>query len=172
VTELTAAVRDVERHVAESGWDQPARLYALVETADLLRTEPQLAEQLGVGLDLPDHGGLTAIEQEELPEYASLEELLSGIAWPPQVLGAALVVERLVLPEQVESRLPPEEQEALDVISEHPDRRELRLAAGVLRDGRRECVARLRGHEDDEDVLTGPDIAPGLTDALAATLQE
>ena len=31
---LAAAVLEIEAHIAESGWDQPARLYALVATAD------------------------------------------------------------------------------------------------------------------------------------------
>ena len=31
---LAAAVLEIESHVAQDGWDQPARLYALVDTAD------------------------------------------------------------------------------------------------------------------------------------------
>ena len=30
---LAAAVLEIEAHVARDGWDQPARLYALVDTA-------------------------------------------------------------------------------------------------------------------------------------------
>ena len=30
---LAAAVLEIESHIAEGGWDQPARLYALVDTA-------------------------------------------------------------------------------------------------------------------------------------------
>ena len=33
---LRAAVLEIEAHAAEAGWDQPARLYALVPTADLV----------------------------------------------------------------------------------------------------------------------------------------
>ena len=33
---LIAALADIERHVSELGWDQPARLFALVDTATLL----------------------------------------------------------------------------------------------------------------------------------------
>ena len=39
---------DIEGHAAAAGWDQPPRLFALVETADLLRREPQLAAELGL----------------------------------------------------------------------------------------------------------------------------
>ena len=40
---LIAALADIERHVSELGWDQPARLFALVETATLLELEPNEA---------------------------------------------------------------------------------------------------------------------------------
>ena len=33
---LAAAVLEIEAHVAHDGWDQPARLYALVDTAQLV----------------------------------------------------------------------------------------------------------------------------------------
>jgi hypothetical protein len=169
-SQLTRAVLEIERYVADDGWDQAPRLFALVETAELLRREPQLAASLDVTEHEPGH--LTPIEQEELPEFASLEELLGGIAWPPEVLGAALVVERLMLPPGAEAQLPREEQEALAWLAEHPDRQEVRMAVGVLRDGSRECVLRLAGRDDDTSVLSGPDLVPGLTTALAATLAD
>src|SRR5437764_11441599 len=97
-TPLEELVREVEAHVSAEGWDQPARLFALAATSDLLAREPQLAGALGVDAGMPAHAGLTPVEQEELPEYATLEELLAGIAWPPEVTGAVLVVERLLLP--------------------------------------------------------------------------
>ncbi|MGZ6791548.1 MAG: hypothetical protein ACXVFV_01255, partial [Mycobacteriales bacterium] len=51
--------------------------------------------------------------------------------------------------------------------------REVRMAVGVLRDGSRESVLRLRGTGDDEDErVTGGDLAPGLAEALLATLEE
>ena len=72
--------------------------------------------------------------------------------------------------------LPPEAEEGMprhaDVVDwagSHPERREARLAVAVLRDGSRACTLRLRGDEEDE-LLVGPDLAPALVDALAATL--
>ncbi|MCW2777511.1 MAG: uncharacterized protein JWN17_1236, partial [Frankiales bacterium] len=44
---LQAVLSEVERHVAEAGWDQPAQLFALVDTEELLRAEPQLATTMG-----------------------------------------------------------------------------------------------------------------------------
>jgi hypothetical protein len=72
--------------------------------------------------------------------------------------------------------LPPSaEQDDLDVdaVAAHPDAREVRMVVGVVRDGTRECVLRLRGAEGSEDDrLSGPDLAPALADALLATLEE
>lgn len=172
MTALLEAIREVERHVHRDGWQNTPRLYALVETDQLLEREPQMAEDLGLTGSSESAGGLSAIEQEELPEYASLEELLAGIAWPEEVHGTALVVERLILPPSAESALPDDSAEALRVLGGHPERQEIRLAVGVLRNGARACVVRLRDHPQEDDVLVGPDIAPGLAEALAATLQD
>lgn len=194
---LTRAVLEMERHVAAAGWDQPARLYALVETADLLRREPALAAALRASDGAAGTGGasgpedvagatgagdaadevvgldaLTPVEQEELPEYAALEDLLAGIAWPTEVLGAALVVERLMLPPGAERDMPAGDDAALAWLAAHPQRQEVRLAAGVLRDGSRACALRLRTHDADDAVLTGADLVPGLTEALAGTLAD
>jgi hypothetical protein len=93
---LTLAALDTERHVARSGWDQPVRLFALVPTADLLAHEPQLAQ--GLASHDAVAGALSAVEQEDLPRSDGLEDLLAQIAWPEQVLGCALAVERIVVP--------------------------------------------------------------------------
>ena len=90
---LADVVREVELHAARAGWDQPAQLFALVETAELLQREPQLAELLGVEADA---SGLTPVEQETVSD--SLEELLPTIVWPPEVAGCAVIVEALTVP--------------------------------------------------------------------------
>jgi hypothetical protein len=167
---LTRVAVDIERHVAAAGWDQPPHLYALVETEDLLRREPQLAGDLGLVSAPP--GDLTPIDQGELPEHDTLDELLAGVTWPPEVLGTALTVERLMLPPGQEAELPADEQEALAWLSRHPDRQEVRLVVAVLRDGSRACALRMRSHDDEHAVLSGPDLVPGLVDALAATLAD
>ena len=87
----------------------------------------------------PEH--LTLVEQEGLPDAASLEELLGGVAWPDTVDGAALVTERVVVPPEVEAQVPDDPGEALTWLANHPARREVRLAAAVMRDG----DERLRG---------------------------
>ena len=94
---LAQAVREIEEHVAAAGWDQPPRLFALVHTAELLAREPGLAAALGASdRDGEPVAELTPVEQEELPDArARSRSCWPGIAWPDEVAGAALVVERL-----------------------------------------------------------------------------
>lgn len=169
-TSLTQLALDIERHISGAGWDQPPHLFALVETADLLRREPQLAEELGITAGGP--GRLTPVDQGDLPEHATLDELLGGISWPPEVLGTALSVERLMVPPAVEREMPQEESDALTWLAEHPERQEVRIVVAVLRDGARTAAIRTRAHDDEQSVLTGTDLVPGLADALAATLAD
>lgn len=165
---LTAAV-DTERHVAGAGWDQPPRVFALVRTALLREREPSLAGTLG---DPDDDAGeaYTAIEQEGLPRTADLESLLGRMAWPEDVEGAVIAVERVVVPPEAEADLPQDPVAATDRLSTHPLRKDVRLLAACLRDGQQLCLLRQRDHDSDDAVAIGRDIAPGLTHALAQTL--
>ena len=58
----------------------------------------------------------------------------------------------------------------MEFLAAHPARREVRLAAAVLRDGANGCAVRARDHDRDVDVAVGPDLIPGLLEALAGTL--
>jgi hypothetical protein len=165
---LVTSALETERHVAGAGWDQPPRLFALVRTAGLLEREPHLRSQLPAG----DEDGLTAIEQEGLPDTSSLESILAQLAWPQEVDGVALAVERLVVPPEAEHDLPPDPDLAAEALAAHPDRKDVRLLVAVLRDGESACLLRQRDHDTDDKVASGPDIAPGLVQALSATLQD
>jgi len=167
---LAAAVLEIEAHIAESGWDQPGRLFALVPTADLVRLEPALAAAMGLD-DASAAGSLTPIEQDQLPAEDRLEEALQSIAWPPEVLGCAAVVERLVLPPDADAALPDNPTEAEIYARDHPERQEVRIVAGVTRAGATYCALRLRAHDDDQSVVGGSDLVPGLLALLAATLE-
>ena len=90
-------------------------------------------------------------------------------AWPEQIAGAAVVVERVVLPPEAEEGLA-ERPDAAALAREHPEARDMRIVVAVTRSGETMCALRLRG-ADDESVLTGPDLVPGLADALAATFR-
>ena len=172
---LTAALSEVDRHLAVGGWDQPPRLYALVKTADLVSTEPELAESLGLLAlaELPDVENLTPVEQETPQSDQPLDEWLSGIGWPAEVVGCALAHEVLALPPSAEAQIPDSaDADPVGWAAAHPQRREVRMLVGVLRDGARASILRVRATSNDEpdDVVTGDDLAPRLADALAATL--
>ncbi|MFG3348007.1 PPA1309 family protein [Streptomyces sp. NPDC048018] len=166
---LTRAVLEIDEYASGLGWDRPARLFALVDTAKLRRQEPKLAAQLGAGG--ADTTTYTPIEQEELPAGKPLDEFLGTIAWPDAVAGCALTVERLMLPPSAEAAVPKGLNEAglAKWVASHPDRQEVRMTVAVLRDGAREAAIRLREKDTPTEVLTGPDLVPGLADALAAT---
>ena len=166
---LAAAVLEIESHIAEGGWDQPSRLYALVETAELVRREPALASMMGLD-DASAAGSLTPVEQDQLPADR-FEIELASIAWGPEVTGCAAVVERLVLPPDADDAIPDDPAEAAAYALEHPDRHEVRMVVGVTRAGASYCALRLRAHDDDQSVVGGADLVPELITLLGATLE-
>jgi hypothetical protein len=172
-THLADAVHEIERHVAGAGWDAPVRVFALVSTARALEVEPDLAAQLApevVAAARADAGHLTSVEQDGLPRADSLEDLLTHLSWPETVDGAAVVVERVVLPTTAEQGMPADPDEALAYLMGHPERQDVRLAVGVLRSGESWCAVRTRTNDDDASVAGGADLVPGLVEAVAATL--
>jgi hypothetical protein len=170
---LTRAVLEIDEYASGLGWDQPARLFALVDTARLQAQEPALAAQLGLE-ERPEATGLTPIEQDEIPAGKPLDEFLGTIAWPEAVAGCALTVERLMLPPSAEATVPEglSEQQLARWVAEHPNRQEVRMTVAVLRNGARESALRLREKDSPTEVLTGSDLVPGLAEALAATFEE
>lgn len=165
-TPLVRCALETERFVAAGGWDQPPRLFALVSTTRLVEAEPQL----GGSLDASDPDAISSVEQDGLPQVESLEHLLGHLGWPPEVDGVALAVERIVVSPEAESELPADPDEAMRALAEHPSRTDVRLLVAVLRDGETTCLLRQRSHDSDDDVAIGQEIAPGLLDALKATL--
>jgi hypothetical protein len=166
---LAAAVLEIESHISDGGWDQPSRLYALVETAELVRREPVLASAMGLDDDSAA-GSLTPVEQEQLPAER-FESTLASIAWGPEVTGCAAVVERLVLPPDADDAIPDDPVAAAEYAAEHPDRQEVRMVVGVTRAGASYCALRLRAHDDDHSVVGGADLVPELIALLGATLE-
>lgn len=165
---LTKAAADTERHVARLGWDQPPRLFALVRTGALVDAEPGLRGQL-LGAQ-PD--SLTSIEQEGMAPTSNIETMLGTLGWPDAVDGAAIALERIVVPPEAERDLPLSPTQATEALTSHPARKDVRLVAAVLRTGESVCLLRQRDFDDDDAVAIGQDIAPGLVEALRATLTE
>lgn len=175
ISAVATAAREVEEFVAAAGWEQPPQLFALVATAELLKQQPELADQLDAATPL------TPIAQEALPE-PDLADALGHITWPETVAGCAIAQEIVVLPPEAESSLTAagaagDAARLRRAAADHPERTEGRLVAAVSRDGARACVLRLRGMQTDEDsepldeVIEHPDLAPNLLDALGATLE-
>ena len=162
---LANVVVDIEKGAARVGWDHAPSIYALVPTATLL-ADPNLpadiAAQLRSGWDgSEDH--LSAIIQEDLADD-DIEQVLAHLAWPETVPGAAITVERIVVPPEVED-------EALAFISNHPLRTDVRLAVGVMRTGESWCALRTRAFDSDDKVGQGSNLVPALVDALRASLE-
>ena len=168
---LAAAVLEIETHISEAGWDQPARLYALVETAQIVEHEPALAAAMGLDSSAAQ-GSLTPVEQDQLTPDRPLERVLESVTWPPAVSGCAAVVERLVLPPGMDAQIPDDPAEAEEFARQHPDRQEVRIVAGATRGGSTYCALRLRAHDDDQSVMGASDLVPGLLQLLAATLED
>lgn len=170
---LPAATREVEDFLAETGWDQPPQLFALVPTSELVAAEPELAARLTAV------EGLTPVAQDPLTND-DLAETLAGIFWPDEVTGCALAQEIVVLPPGAEEELDRavadvDDDElnrvAVRVAQQHPDRRDARLVVAVLRAGSFCCVLRLRGaHGEPDEVVEHPDLAPNMVNALLHTL--
>ncbi|MGH3765142.1 MAG: PPA1309 family protein [Pseudonocardiaceae bacterium] len=168
---LPATAREVEEFVAAAGWDQPPQLFALVATATLLASQPELADQLDGQV------ALTPVAQDALPD-GELDAALAGIEWPDSVAGCALAQEIVVLPPAAEADLgdlPDDPAQARRAAAGHPQRREGRLVAAVLRDGVGACVLRLRpdfgADQRCEELVEDPALAPNLLRALLATLR-
>jgi hypothetical protein len=154
---LEEVVLELDRHAAGSGWDQPASMYALVDTAELLEREPQLAELLGIE---PGHTGLTPVEQE--PVDQTVQELLATILWPPEVAGCAVVLEATTGSETGSETGSADSTE---------DSGEARIVAGALRTGEGFCTIRQRAHDEDDLVMVGADLVPALLQLLHETLE-
>ncbi len=152
---LTALVREVEQHMAETGWDQPTQLFAVVPTAELLAAQPHLVGQ--VDADSP----LTPIAQDSMPA-PDLADALATIMWPDEVAGCAVVQEIMVAPPGPDTGAAPTPEAGF---------REARLVAAVLRDGPAACALRMRDPRSDaeEELVESADLAPNLVDALRRT---
>ncbi|WP_229116448.1 PPA1309 family protein [Parenemella sanctibonifatiensis] len=170
---LVAALMEVERHVGSAGWGQPARLFALVPTAELIAAEPHLAEHLGVSAATePQPGALTPVEQDPWPGARDDRpwEALSRISFPATVHGCVLSLERAFLSSTHAAELSDDPATAAEQVANDPRAQEIRAVVGVTRTGGRHGVARLKSHPDD--LLGAAELVPGLPDLLAATLED
>lgn len=181
---LGRCAREVADFVDGEGWGQVPQLFALVPTELLAAAEPGLLD------DLADGALLTPIQQHSLPEditggSPALDEFLATTTWPDGVVGCALVQEIVVLPPTAESALDDAlvpllaDRDAADDAARaaahaHPDRKDGRLIAAVLKDGPSLTLLQLQPDEDADpfapvELLLYEGLAPGIVAALHAT---
>ena len=75
-----------------------------------------------------------------------------------------------MLPPGADDDIPEAPAAAEEFAREHPDRQEVRIAAGVTRAGASYCALRLRTHDDAQSVVDGTELVPGLLELLRGTL--
>lgn len=176
-SDLVQALLELECHVNDAGWDQPHRLFALADAAELHERAPGLLAPM----DHPNQ--LIAVEQDLSAQTGGPTQLLAQLAWPDSVVGAALTLERIVVPTSVEQAFVDhafiddggdvgDDSELVAGLAADPQRSEVRLAVAVTRDGQRMCALRFRDHDADDQVLTGTDLVDSIADALLATFDE
>jgi hypothetical protein len=179
---LYRCIRDVAEYADAEGWDRPPQMFALVPTVDLVAAEPSLQDELDDGAEL------TPIAQEPFPDDVTgefaLDEFLSTTTWPDAVTGCVLVQQIVVLPPDAEQALDDAMYPVLadrdaagraarDAAATHPDRRDARLLAGVLRDGTSLALLQVRPADDEEDPFGDLELRtyPGLANDIVAALR-
>ncbi|WP_176444426.1 PPA1309 family protein [Rhodococcoides kyotonense] len=181
---LARCVREVVDFVDAEGWGQAPQVFALVPTSVLAAAEPGLLD------DIADGSALTPIQQHALPDdieggSPALEEFLATTSWPDGVVGCALVQEIVVLPPAAESDLDDAltpllaDRDAADEAARitarsHPERKDARLIAAVVKDGPSLSLLQMQPDDDTDpfgptELLTYDDLAPNIVQALYAT---
>ena len=168
---LHALLVELGDQVAVDGWDQTPRLFALFAAGDLQRNAPEAARRLGLAEVDPRATPLIARETP-FDTAEGLDEALGHILWDDEVGGCALVLELLTLPSATEAELPVDRAAAQRYAADHPDRAEVRVLVGVLRDGTRDAVVRMRDEFRSDTVLFGADLAAGVARVLLATFAD
>lgn len=153
---------ETEEFVADDGWGQDARLFALVYTRDIVAVQPELAEHLG------DPDSLTPVEQDVAVDDAELEQWLPQVQWPASVAGCAVVIERpikLLETDSIDAGDAAAEPGAAGVDEQMSS---ARLVAAALRDGSTHTTVRI--FETPENLLEGPQLVDVLLELVQATL--
>lgn len=183
--DLGRSLREALDFLVPNGPDHLPAVFALVPTPVLARMHPEL-------VDPDDDSTLSLLAEEPLARrpgddgdtdavepYAALEEFLATASWPEAVVGAAVVLDIVVLPPEAGLDLPeaaggaePDAPRLRSAARDHPDARAARLAVGALRGGARLALLELVPDDPDEarELRTHPDMAADLQQALATAL--
>ncbi len=144
---INEAVRLLEEQAEEAGWDQQSVLWR-VDMPSVVDLAPELLTDSTFGLAL---GFVPIAEFECHPN-----EVLSGLVIDgPDCIGAALVTEAWVAPNQFDTESGQDGDARYVRPSEHPDRTEVRLVVMLLRDGNLSGTMRTRGSDRSTALDTG-----------------
>lgn len=124
--DLELILRDLDRYVAVDGWAQPPRLFAVVVT----------------------DGAVSTVEQAWDATGEDLIADLAAIAWPSEVAGAVVSVQRVLEPDH-----------------------DVRLTVGAMRDQTAATALRYREHDADDAVAVAANVVSRLERAVWDTLQ-
>ncbi|AJE32450.1 MAG: hypothetical protein GX859_06370 [Corynebacterium humireducens] len=160
---LNKAMMEAVEFVHAEGWDAAPTLFALVPTrllADQLADPDEAAPLTLVVQDLPEH---------ILPGSDELGDYLSRLAWP-ELVGGVVLAQEIMFRDSADPTL--------------ADARPARLFSGVLREeGVELTLLQLRPTEeeleeggafaeDNIELRGGPDVAPGVLQALRFGLEQ
>jgi hypothetical protein len=167
---LNGVLAELDSELSRHSWGQPVRLFALVRSDELIDSEPALAAELKL-----QPGTLTSVEQDGFDPNTSVENLLPRIGWPKEVIGAAVAVERLILPPGAEADLggDTEADDLVQAVADHEQKVDMRIITAVTRDGDELTMLRMGAPYDQLlQGRPGEKLAPDLTALLHATFTE
>lgn len=152
---LHDVIRELDEHIANSGWDQPVQLFAIVSGDSV--SEEQLAAS-----DTDESPQLLFEPQGIDFSDGSIIDVLRTLGWDDAVQGLAIAAERIISVEN---------QDVSDLEHDsYSTTQEIRVLAIALRTGETMNAIRYRSHDEPDDLLTGENLVPELNQALFGSL--
>lgn len=156
---LNKAMLEAVDFIHAEGWDAPPTLFALVPS-----------DLLGEHLPEDDDAPLALVVQDSMPEHIlpgseELNEYLTRVVWPQEVVGAVLAQEILFRDPSQADESPRSARLFSGVLRGEPH-----LTLLQLRPTEEELAARGPFAEDEVELRGGPGVAPGVIAVLRQQL--
>lgn len=152
---LHDVIRELDEHIANSGWDQPVQLFAIV-------SGDSVSEEQLVASDTDESPQLLFEPQGIDFSDGSIIDVLRTLGWDDAVQGLAIAAERIISVEN---------QDVSDLEHDsYSTTQEIRVLAIALRTGETMNAIRYRSHDEPDDLLTGENLVPELNQALFGSL--
>jgi len=152
---LHDVIRELDDHIANSGWDQPTALFAIVSG------DPDSPEQTDAASVQSNKQLLFEPQGIDFSDQAIID-VLRTLGWDEAVSGLAIAAERIISVENEDAK--DLEQDAYSTTQE------IRVLAIVMRTGETMNAIRYRSHDEPDDLLTGENLVPELNQALLMSL--